>query len=80
MLVGSIASIVDPDDSSQLTSVAECIGHEVIALLIAVVFSCFSLGFSRAGDEPCRQRRTDRAGRGRRFRVCKRLYVNSQTY
>ncbi|WP_276354465.1 GntP family permease [Cohnella caldifontis] len=47
MLVGSIASIADPDDSSPLTAIAEFIGHEVIALLIAVVFSFFSLGFSR---------------------------------
>ncbi|MEC0372977.1 GntP family permease [Paenibacillus chibensis] len=47
MLVGSIAKIIDPDASSGFTVLSEFIGHEVIALLIAVVFSFFSLGFSR---------------------------------
>jgi GntP family gluconate:H+ symporter len=47
MLIGSIAIIVDPESTSQLTQFFEFIGHEIIALLIAVVFSFFSLGFAR---------------------------------
>jgi GntP family gluconate:H+ symporter len=47
MLIGSIAIIVDPDSTSSLTQFFEFIGHEIIALLIAVVFSFFSLGFAR---------------------------------
>jgi GntP family gluconate:H+ symporter len=47
MLIGSIASIVDPAGTSFLTQFSEFIGHEIIALLIAVVFSFFSLGFAR---------------------------------
>jgi len=47
MLIGSIASIVDPKATSAFTRFCEFIGHEVIALLIAVVFSFFSLGFAR---------------------------------
>lgn len=47
MLIGSIANIADPDGTSSLTLFCEFIGHEIMALLIAVVFSFFSLGFSR---------------------------------
>lgn len=47
MLIGSIANIVDPDATSQFTVFCEFIGHEIIALLIAVVFAFFSLGFAR---------------------------------
>lgn len=47
MLIGSIADIVDPDAASAFTRFCEFIGNEVIALLIAVVFSFFSLGFAR---------------------------------
>ncbi|GIO13820.1 permease [Cohnella xylanilytica] len=47
MLIGSIASIADPKATSAFTRFCEFIGHEVIALLIAVVFSFFSLGFAR---------------------------------
>ncbi|MEF2969197.1 GntP family permease [Paenibacillus sp. M1] len=47
MLIGSIADIIDPDASSGITLFCEFIGHEIMALLIAVVFSFFSLGFSR---------------------------------
>ncbi len=47
MLIGSMASIVDPTATSGLTRFSEFIGHEIIALLIAVVFSFFSLGFAR---------------------------------
>jgi GntP family gluconate:H+ symporter len=47
MLIGSVASIIDPNSSSSMTQFYAFIGHEVIALLIAVVFSFFSLGFSR---------------------------------
>lgn len=47
MLIGSIANIADPDGTSGLTLFCEFIGHEIMALLIAVVFSFFSLGFSR---------------------------------
>lgn len=47
MLIGSIASIVDPDASSGFTLFCEFIGNEIIALLISVVFSFFSLGFAR---------------------------------
>ncbi|MGM1045827.1 MAG: GntP family permease [Bacillota bacterium] len=47
MLIGSIADIVDPDASSSITLFCEFIGHEIIALLIAAVFSFFSLGFAR---------------------------------
>ncbi|MFB7813171.1 GntP family permease [Paenibacillus chitinolyticus] len=47
MLIGSVANIVDPKGTSGLTVFCEFIGHEIIALLIAVVFSFFSLGFAR---------------------------------
>ncbi|MEY9094012.1 GntP family permease [Paenibacillus sp. RC84] len=47
MLIGSVANIVDPKSTSSLTVFCEFIGHEIIALLIAVVFSFFSLGFAR---------------------------------
>ncbi|RUS47182.1 GntP family permease [Cohnella sp. AR92] len=47
MLIGSIASIADPDKTSGFTVFCEFIGHEVVALLISVVFSFFSLGFAR---------------------------------
>ncbi|MBB6731310.1 gluconate:H+ symporter [Cohnella zeiphila] len=47
MLIGSVASIADPDAASGWTRFAEFIGNEVIALLIAVVFSFFSLGYAR---------------------------------
>ncbi|WNQ11260.1 gluconate:H+ symporter [Paenibacillus aurantius] len=47
MLVGSVASIIDPKLTSGLAQFSGFIGHEVIALLIAVVFSFFSLGFAR---------------------------------
>ncbi|MFB0846739.1 GntP family permease [Paenibacillus oleatilyticus] len=47
MLIGSIATIIDPKATSGLTRFSIFIGHEIIALLIAVVFSFFSLGFAR---------------------------------
>ena len=47
MLIGSIADIIDPEATSSFTLFCEFIGHEVIALLIAAVFSFFSLGFAR---------------------------------
>jgi GntP family gluconate:H+ symporter len=47
MLIGSVANIMDPKSTSGITQFYAFIGHEVIALLIAVVFSFFSLGFSR---------------------------------
>ncbi|WP_010495649.1 GntP family permease [Paenibacillus elgii] len=47
MLIGSIATIIDPKATSGLTRFSTFIGHEIIALLIAVVFSFFSLGFAR---------------------------------
>lgn len=47
MLIGSVANIVDPKGTSSLTVFSEFIGHEIIALLVAVVFSFFSLGFAR---------------------------------
>ncbi|WP_025851289.1 GntP family permease [Paenibacillus ehimensis] len=47
MLIGSIASIIDPKATGGFTRFSEFIGHEIIALLIAVVFSFFSLGFAR---------------------------------
>ncbi|CAM3918859.1 gluconate:H+ symporter [Cohnella lubricantis] len=47
MLIGSIASIIDPDAKYGFTVFCEFIGHEVVALLISVVFSFFSLGFAR---------------------------------
>jgi gluconate transporter len=47
MLIGSVASIFDPDAKYGITVFCEFIGHEVVALLIAVVFSFFSLGFAR---------------------------------
>ncbi|MBB6672743.1 GntP family permease [Cohnella nanjingensis] len=47
MLIGSIATIVDPDAASGFTRFAEFIGHEIIALLISVVFALFSLGYAR---------------------------------
>jgi gluconate:H+ symporter, GntP family len=47
MLIGSIANIIDPQATSQWTVIAEFIGHEIIALLIAAVFAFFSLGFAR---------------------------------
>lgn len=47
MLIGSVANIVDPLATSSWTVFCEFIGNEVIALLIAVVFSFYSLGFAR---------------------------------
>ncbi|WP_068621646.1 GntP family permease [Paenibacillus tuaregi] len=47
MLIGSVANIIDPKAISSLTRFCEFIGHEIIALLIAAVFSFFSLGFAR---------------------------------
>ncbi|MBB6636880.1 GntP family permease [Cohnella thailandensis] len=47
MLIGSVASIFDPEAKYGITVFCEFIGHEVVALLIAVVFSFFSLGFAR---------------------------------
>ncbi|KIL39843.1 permease DsdX [Gordoniibacillus kamchatkensis] len=47
MLIGSIASIADPKAKSGFTQFAGFIGNEVIALLIAVVFAFFTLGFAR---------------------------------
>ncbi|MCA1295966.1 GntP family permease [Paenibacillus sp. alder61] len=47
MLIGSIADILDPEATHSFTLFCEFIGHEIMALLIAVVFSFFSLGFSR---------------------------------
>ncbi|WP_433944829.1 GntP family permease [Paenibacillus sp. SN-8-1] len=47
MLIGSVANIMDPKATSGLTRFCEFIGHEIIALLIAAVFSFFSLGFAR---------------------------------
>lgn len=47
MLIGSVADIVDPEGISSLAVLCKFIGHEIIALLIAVVFSFFSLGYAR---------------------------------
>ncbi|OBY81630.1 permease DsdX [Paenibacillus sp. KS1] len=47
MLIGSVADIVDPEGISSLAVLCKFIGHEIIALLIAVVFSFFSLGYVR---------------------------------
>jgi gluconate:H+ symporter, GntP family len=47
MLVGSVATIVDPDAANSFTQFAQFIGHEIIALLISVVFAFYSLGFAR---------------------------------
>ncbi|WP_019639389.1 GntP family permease [Paenibacillus fonticola] len=47
MMSGSIASIIDPEATSSITLFCHFIGDEIMALLIAVVFSFFSLGFSR---------------------------------
>ncbi|QAY65743.1 GntP family permease [Paenibacillus protaetiae] len=47
MLIGAIASIIDTDASQPFTVFCEFIGNEIIALLISVVFSFFSLGFAR---------------------------------
>ncbi|AWB46724.1 permease DsdX [Paenibacillus sp. CAA11] len=47
MLIGSVADILDPDATSSFTVFCEFIGHEVIALLISVVFAFFTLGFGR---------------------------------
>ncbi|RAP75892.1 GntP family permease [Paenibacillus montanisoli] len=47
MLIGSIASIIDPDGIYSITTFCEFIGHEVIALLISVVFAFYTLGFAR---------------------------------
>ncbi|TVX93681.1 GntP family permease [Paenibacillus agilis] len=47
MLAGSAALILDPEATSSWTVFFEFIGHEVIALLISVVFSFYSLGFAR---------------------------------
>lgn len=47
MLIGAAAGIIDPDATNPLTVFAEFIGHEIVALLISVVFSFFSLGFAR---------------------------------
>ncbi|MFD1953132.1 GntP family permease [Paenibacillus thailandensis] len=47
MLIGAAASIIDPDATSPFTVFCEFIGHEIVALLISVVFAFFSLGFAR---------------------------------
>ncbi|WP_028532158.1 GntP family permease [Paenibacillus sp. UNC217MF] len=47
MLIGSVADIIDPEGISSLAVLCKFIGHEIIALLIAVVFSFFSLGYAR---------------------------------
>lgn len=47
MLIGSAADIIDPESTSPLSVFCKFIGHEIIALLIAAVFSFFSLGFAR---------------------------------
>ncbi|MGG4102292.1 GntP family permease [Paenibacillus lautus] len=47
MLIGSAADIIDPESTSFIAVFCKFIGHEVIALLIAAVFSFFSLGFAR---------------------------------
>lgn len=47
MLIGSVADIVDPQGVSSLSVFCKFIGHEIIALLIAVVFSFFSFGYTR---------------------------------
>lgn len=47
MLIGSVADIVDPEGINSLAVLCKFIGHEIIALLIAVVFSFFSLGYAR---------------------------------
>ncbi|WP_223069979.1 GntP family permease [Paenibacillus caui] len=47
MLTGSIADIIDPEGTQGFTQFCEFIGHEVIALLISVVFAFFTLGFVR---------------------------------
>ncbi|MFB9327560.1 GntP family permease [Paenibacillus aurantiacus] len=47
MLIGSIATISDPEGVNGFTHFAEFIGHEIIALLISAVFAFFSLGFAR---------------------------------
>lgn len=47
MMSGSMASIIDPEAVSSITLFCHFIGDEIIALLIAVIFSFFSLGFSR---------------------------------
>ncbi|WP_342419373.1 GntP family permease [Paenibacillus sp. FSL H8-0168] len=47
MLSGSVAEIVDPANTHPLTVFFKFIGDEVMALLIAAVFSFFSLGYAR---------------------------------
>ncbi|MCY9508642.1 GntP family permease [Paenibacillus larvae] len=47
MLFGSVADIIDPQSISGIALFCKFIGNENIALLIAVVFSFFSLGFGR---------------------------------
>jgi GntP family gluconate:H+ symporter len=47
MLIGSVANIIDPKATSSITQISQFIGHEIIALLIAVVFSFYTLGFAR---------------------------------
>ncbi|MFB5762264.1 GntP family permease [Paenibacillus medicaginis] len=47
MLSGSVAMIADPGQTSGLTIFLEFIGDEVVALLIAAVFSFFTLGYAR---------------------------------
>ncbi|MFB5269283.1 GntP family permease [Paenibacillus enshidis] len=47
MLSGSVAMIADPGQTSSLTIFLEFIGDEVVALLIAAVFSFFTLGYAR---------------------------------
>lgn len=47
MLIGSAADIIDPESTSFISVFCKFIGHEIIALLIAAVFSFFSLGFAR---------------------------------
>ncbi|WP_027092886.1 gluconate:H+ symporter [Cohnella thermotolerans] len=47
MLIGSAASIVNPEGTNGFTLFCKFIGNEIIALLIAAVFAFFSLGFAR---------------------------------
>ncbi|WP_123039476.1 gluconate:H+ symporter [Cohnella candidum] len=47
MLIGSAASIIDPEGTSGFTMFCKFIGNEIIALLIAAIFAIFSLGFAR---------------------------------
>nr|WP_258169106.1 GntP family permease [Paenibacillus sp. AR247] len=59
MLIGSAADIIDPESTSSISVICKIIGHEVVALLIAAVFSFFSLGFARGFHQ--RMSRSDRS-------------------